>query len=173
MTVEQSPKITVRWATRDDFEVIAQYNCELASESEQKRLDLEVVRAGVLAILNDSAKGRYVVACAEGQIVGQMMHTREWSDWRNGEIWWLQSVYVAKAIRRMGVFRQLLAEMRAAAAREVGVIGLRLYVEQENSRAIETYLRSEFTETGYTVMELLPLDPACGKRADLPAGETS
>jgi GNAT superfamily N-acetyltransferase len=163
--MEQSLEITVRWATTDDFEVIAQYNCELASESEQKRLHLDVVRAGVRAILNDAAKGRYMVACAGGQIVGQMMHTREWSDWRNGEIWWLQSVYVAKAFRRMGVFQRLLAAIRAAAAGEVGVIGLRLYVEQENSRAIETYLRSEFTETGYTVMELLPQESVEGQRA--------
>src|SRR4029079_15862290 len=99
--------MTIRPAGFDDWETIADFNILLARETEDKQLVPETVFAGVKALLADPRHGRYFVACADGKIIGQMMHTREWSDWRNGEIWWLQSVYVHPGHRQAGVFRAL------------------------------------------------------------------
>lgn len=147
--------ITVRAAQPDDCDVIVEFNRRLAAESENHRLDAAVVTAGVRAVLCDPQKGRYYVACADGQVVGQIMLTREWSDWRNGDIWWLQSVYVAPDFRRQGVFRQLYDHVRQEAAAATDVVGLRLYVERENHRAQETYQRLGMQPTGYFVMQHL------------------
>ncbi len=87
------------------------------------------------------------------------MHTREWSDWRDGDLWWLQSVYVHPAFRRQGVFRALLQRRRDEAAVDPAVVGLRLYVEVENLRAQTTYRDLEFRTPGYLVMEDLPAGP--------------
>ncbi|HUG92661.1 MAG TPA: GNAT family N-acetyltransferase, partial [Planctomycetaceae bacterium] len=122
----------VRLATAADRDTIAEFNCRLAEESEETSLDPETVREGVAALLADPAKGRYFVACAGGRIVGQLMHTWEWSDWRNGQIWWLQSVYVHPDYRRRGVFRRLFEHVLREAESDPGVVGLRLYVENGN-----------------------------------------
>jgi ribosomal protein S18 acetylase RimI-like enzyme len=144
---------TVRPARIDDCEIIARYNCELAWETEQTRLDAETVLQGVQAVLADAGKGRYFVACCEEQVVGQLMHTREWSDWRNGDIWWLQSVYVAPSFRGRGVFRTLYQHLAAQAQADPGVVGLRLYVESDNTQAQQTYRQLGLREAGYFVME--------------------
>ena len=149
-------QITIRAATVADSEIIADFNCRLASESEGKQLDLHTVRRGVNALLSDDRRGRYFVACADdGRIAGQLMHTFEWSDWRNGDIWWLQSVFVHPEFRRLGVFRKLLQHLEQLAESTPGVVGLRLYVENENVRAQETYRSLGFTEPQYRVMERL------------------
>ena len=103
----------------------------------------------------DTSKGRYLVAQHEsGEVIGQLMHTREWSDWRNGEIWWLQSVYVHQDHRRRGVFRRLLSELESMArTASPRVIGLRLYVERDNAPAQTTYSARGFDNPGYFVME--------------------
>ena len=146
------PEITIRPACYSDWPVIADYNTRLAWESEQKRLDPAKIEPGVQAVLNDPTKGRYFVAEADGRVVGQLMHTWEWSDWRNGQIWWLQSVYVSPEHRQQGVFRQLFEHMVALAAEE-GVLGVRLYVEDHNARAQQTYQQLGLTSAGYRVME--------------------
>ena len=147
-------EITIRDATQDDAQTIAEFNCRLAAETEDKQLDPETVRKGVDALLMDARRGRYILACAsDGQIVGQLMHTFEWSDWRNGDIWWLQSVYVHADFRRQGVFRKLHQHLEQLAESTPGVVGLRLYVENENDRAQETYHSLGFVEPGYRVME--------------------
>jgi ribosomal protein S18 acetylase RimI-like enzyme len=149
-------EITVREATHDDAETIAEFNCRLAAETEDKPLDPETVRQGVSTLLSDDRRGKYFVACtSDGQIVGQLMHTFEWSDWRNGDIWWLQSVYVHADFRRQGVFRKLNQHLEQLAESTPGVVGLRLYVENENARAQETYRSLGFKEPGYRVMERL------------------
>ncbi|MSR46494.1 MAG: GNAT family N-acetyltransferase [Planctomycetes bacterium] len=144
----------------DDLTVIVEFNHRLALESEQKNLDHATLTKGVEALLRDPRLGRYFVAVAgepsSGPLVGQMMITEEWSDWRNGLIWWLQSVYVDTAWRGKGVFRRLLNKV-IAQGKEAGVIGLRLYVERHNERAHGTYLRSGFVDAGYQVLERLPL----------------
>ena len=145
----------VRPATADDRDVIVTFNCLLADETENKRLNPETLRPGVAAILADPAKGRYWVACEAERIVGQIMHTREWSDWRNGQLWWLQSVYVDPDYRRQGVFRALYEHVAREARDDPEVVGIRLYVEQDNQRARQTYQQLGMQEAGYVVMERL------------------
>ena len=113
--------------------------------------------AGVTAALHDPHKGPYFLAERDGAAVGQMAVTFEWSDWRNGWFWWIQSVYVRPEARRQGVFRALFEHVQEAARADPGVIGLRLYVLAENRRAQETYLRCGMEETGYFVLEKFPL----------------
>jgi ribosomal protein S18 acetylase RimI-like enzyme len=145
--------IDIRLAVHDDWPTIAEFNCLLAVESEGKKLDRQHVDPGVRAILSDLRKGRYFLALVERRIVGQLMHTYEWSDWRNGDIWWLQSVYVHPDFRRMGVFQALFERLRSEAEADPGVVGLRLYVEEQNTRAHETYRKLGLREGGYFVME--------------------
>ena len=148
-------KCVIRAATVDDLETIADFNARLAEETEDTSLDPERVRRGVGALLSDRTRGAYYVACDDGPIVGQIMHTREWSDWRNGDIWWIQSVYVRPEHRRRGVFRSLYAHLKALAESDPGVVGLRLYVEQENHGAQATYVGLGMTQTRYQIMQHL------------------
>ncbi len=145
--------IDIRPAIADDWPAIVDFNCRLAEESEGKQLLRQHVEPGVRALLADPRKGRYLVASAAGRIVGQLMHTYEWSDWRNGDIWWLQSVYVISEFRRQGVFRMLFERLRSEAESDPGVVGLRLYVEEQNERAHETYRSLGLAQAGYFVME--------------------
>ena len=146
--------ISIRPAVVDDLETIVRYNLALAQESEGKKLDTEILRAGVAALLDDPAKGRYFMAEADDAVVGQTMITFEWSDWRNGQFWWIQSVYVEEIARRRGVFRALYDHLQELASRDPKVCGIRLYVEQENTRAQRTYQRCGMQNTGYRVMEV-------------------
>ena len=146
-------KIEIRAATHGDIEVIAANNGALALETEHRRLAPEIVRAGVAAALADSAKGRYFVAESAGRVVGQIMHTYEWSDWRNGCFWLIQSVYVAQEARGQGVFRRLFDHLHALARAQPDVCGLRLNVERDNTRAQQTYRRCGLVDSGYFVME--------------------
>ena len=143
----------VRSATLDDLPTIVEFNRRLALETEAITLSVEVLTQGVRAALLDPHKARYFVAEVEGHVVGQIMHTREWSDWRNGHIWWLQSVYVAEEFRRAGVFRSLVEHLRTEAQAAPDVVGLRLYVEEHNDRAAATYDRLGLPEAGYVVRE--------------------
>jgi ribosomal protein S18 acetylase RimI-like enzyme len=145
-----SSAIQVRFATPDDAAVIADFNIAMAKETESIELDHGTVHAGVIKGINDSAL--YFVAESAGRIVGCCMVTREWSDWRNGDIWWLQSVYVHPDFRRAGVFRAMYQHVeRAAVADEV--VMLRLYVEQDNHRAQRTYQAMGMSLAHYLVME--------------------
>lgn len=145
----------VRPAHAHDLDFIVDCNCRLAAETEHKQLDRPTVTRGVAAALADPRKARYYVACAGDRPVGQLMHTWEWSDWRNGDIWWLQSVYVLPEHRGQGVFRRLFEHVAALAAQDPGVVGLRLYVEQDNAAAQAVYSRLGLSEAGYRVLERL------------------
>ena len=145
----------VRAATVDDQDTIADFNARLAEETEDVSLDRETVVQGVRALLSDRTRGTYYVACTDGWIIGQIMHTREWSDWRNGDIWWIQSVYVHPDHRRRGVFRSLYAHLKTLATSDPGVVGLRLYVERENQAAQATYADLGMTPVPYLVMQHL------------------
>lgn len=125
----------------------------MALETENRQLDATRVGAGVRALLNDPTKGVYFVAACDGVLAGQLLITYEWSDWRNGDIWWLQSVFVHPDFRRLGVFRALFARLKEEALADPGVVGLRLYVEEQNTRAHETYRQLGLAEGGYFVME--------------------
>lgn len=143
----------IRAAERRDVAALVAYNLALAWETEQKRLDPATVKAGVEALLSDPQRGFYTVAEVEGQVVGQVLITFEWSDWRNGWFWWLQSVYVQPAFRRRGVFRALVEHLEERARREGQVVGLRLYVERENRAAQAVYAALGLQPTTYGVLE--------------------
>ncbi len=147
--------ISVRDATPSDAEAIADYNTRLALESEGMKLAPKVVEAGVKAMLADSSMGRYWVAEADGRLVGQIMVTYEWSDWRNGVIWWIQSVFVHGDYRRAGVFSALYRHVESLARRDLRVCGIRLYVERDNSRAQRTYASLGMVMTDYQVMQAI------------------
>jgi GNAT superfamily N-acetyltransferase len=146
-------KFNIRDATPDDAATIVEFNQRLAWESEQKRLDAATLEQGVARLLADPTWGRYFLACHEGEVVGQLMITYEWSDWRNGPIWWLQSVYVLPEHRRQGVFRRLHAHVRELAKTGREAVALRLYVERNNTAAHEVYRQAGMHDAGYFVME--------------------
>jgi GNAT superfamily N-acetyltransferase len=147
-------ELKIRKAVASDAPVIAAFNLLLAEESEGRRLDEATAQAGVVGMLQDPSKGLYYLAEAEGAIVGQVMITYEWSDWRNGTIWWIQSVYVKPEFRRAGVFRTLFNYLRTLAQARKDVCSLRLYVHTENTPAHESYIRLGMSLTQYEVFEL-------------------
>jgi len=149
-----STSITIRPGTPADAPIIANYNALLARETEHLELDPVRLRAGVDAVLSDSTKGSYWVAEAEGEVVGQLMITFEWSDWRNGVFWWIQSVYVRQDWRTRGVFKALYEHVHRLAKAGGDVCGLRLYVEGENQRAKRTYQRLGLRPTCYELYEV-------------------
>ena len=148
-------EIEIRDASLDDTALIVEYNRLLALETEDKALDVVTLDRGVHAVLSDRTRGRYFVATSGSVVIGQVMVTYEWSDWRNGRIWWLQSVYVKPEFRRRGVFRRLFEHVAELSSREPETIGIRLYVENENVAARETYQRLGMVLPGYKVMERL------------------
>ncbi len=154
-------RIQIRKAVYDDWPAIAAGNSALAAETEGKRLSPQKIEPGVRAVLEDDSKGLYYVACDGSLVVGQLMYTWEWSDWRNGVIWWLQSVYVHPEYRGRGIFRTLYEHVQGLAQSDEEVVGLRLYVERENSRAQQTYRKLGMKLPGYFVMEAL-FDKAVG-----------
>lgn len=147
--------IEIRQAVSSDVETIALYNIALCRETEGRELDPVTVNHGVRRFVTEAKRGRYFVAVIDGQIVGQAAHTFEWSDWRNGEIWWIQSVYVHPDFRGKGVFRALFSQIKELGEAEADCCGIRLYMERENDTARESYRRLGFTETGYVVFERL------------------
>jgi GNAT superfamily N-acetyltransferase len=148
--------LTVRPATPADVPMIAEYNRRLARETEHFELDLATVTAGVAAVVADPGqRGPYYLACDEAEVVGQMQTTFEWSDWRNGWFWWVQSVYVRADYRGRGVFRTLYDHVRRRARDTGDVIGIRLYVERENRSAQETYRRLGMSELPFHLMQEL------------------
>jgi len=146
-------QILVRPARRDDAADIARFNAAMALETEHKLLDAATLRAGVDAVFATPGHGFYLVAENHGTTAGCLMVTYEWSDWRNGQWWWLQSVYVEPPSRRFGVFRALYAEVEARIRATPGAIGLRLYVERDNEHAQRTYAALGMHETAYRVYE--------------------
>ena len=144
----------IRDATADDAASIAGFNAAMAMETEQRTLDLGVLQSGVAALLADRSKGRYWVADIGGEIAGQIMVTYEWSDWRNGMIWWIQSVFVPERFRRRGVFTALYRHVEQLARQTPECCGMRLYVERQNSRAQRTYEALGMAKPGYDVMEI-------------------
>lgn len=147
--------VTIRRGEPRDAAVVAEFNRRLALESENKVLDPAVLARGVARVLGDPARGMYHVADRAGEVVGQLMVTFEWSDWRDGWLWWVQSVYVRADARRLGVFRQLFAHVVAAARGAGDVVGIRLYVERDNTRAQATYEQLGMRDAGYLFYDLM------------------
>jgi GNAT superfamily N-acetyltransferase len=144
----------IRLATPQDVSIVTEFNLRLADETEQLKLDPPTVQAGVAAVLGDASKGLYFLAELEGRIAGQLMITYEWSDWRNGNLWWLQSVYVHPDFRSRGVFRALFGHLGELARTRNDVAGLRLYMHHENEPARRTYERLGMKRAGYEIFEM-------------------
>ena len=152
-----SGSIRIRLAAAGDADTIIGFAAAMALETERKVLLPEVIGKGVHHLLAHPGMGFYVMAECEGEVAGSLMVTTEWSDWRNGNFWWVQSVYVRSAARRRGVFRALFEHVHQAARADGRVIGLRLYVERENQVAQKTYQNMSMKPAGYLVFERYPL----------------
>ncbi|MDO8357779.1 MAG: GNAT family N-acetyltransferase [Nitrospirota bacterium] len=149
--------LNVRLATRGDAEKIASFSAAMAFETEGRRLDLERLSEGTRALLESPDRGFFMVAELEEsenrQLLGQLMITYEWSDWRNGSFWWIQSLYVDPAWRRQNVFRRMHEAVMARAKTSPNVCGVRLYVEESNSLAQAVYRRVGLTPSSYAIFE--------------------
>ncbi len=146
--------IRIRRGRPEDASTLARNNIALARETEQRELSLARVRAGVKQALEPESGAQYFVAVEDYDLVGQAMITREWSDWRDGEFWWIQSVYVNPDYRGRGIFRELYRHIRELAEGSRRVCGLRLYVDVDNHAAQEIYHRLGLAETAYRLLEL-------------------
>jgi GNAT superfamily N-acetyltransferase len=147
-----TPSIRIRPAIPDDAAAIADFNIRLAMETEELALDPSMIFPGVRALFEVPSRGQYFVAEISGHLAGCLMITHEWSDWRNGDIWWIQSVYVHPDFRRRGVFTALYHHVQHV-ARAAGAIGLRLYMHETNSNAQKTYEKLGMNLGHYRVLE--------------------
>ena len=144
---------SVRDAGLDDLPHIVDFQLALARETEDKPLDPETVTEGVRRLHAMPQAGFYLVAELDDVVAGSLMVTPEWSDWRNGWFWWVQSVYVAAPFRRRGVYRALYDAVKSRARAAPDVLGFRLYVERNNDGARSTYERLGMVETEYRLYE--------------------
>ena len=131
-------QLTIREANIGDADIIIDFQQKMAMETEGMRLDEAIIDPGVRSVFDNPSRGTYFVAEDNGNVVASLMITKEWSDWRNSDVWWFQSVYVIPEARRKGIFRAMYEFIKAKAISE-GIPGLRLYVEKDNTRAQETY----------------------------------
>ena len=138
-----------------DADTIAAFNAAMALETEGKELLPEVIGAGVRRLMETPSLGFYIVAEHGGRVVGCLMITTEWSDWRNGLFWWVQSVYVEKEFRRQGVYRRMYDHVRELARADPAICGFRLYAEKDNAAAHATYTSLGMKETDYLLWEEL------------------
>ena len=145
----------IRRATLEDAQALADFNREMAKETENIELLPEVIAAGVKAMIERPQMGFYLVAEDQAQLQASLMITTEWSDWRNGLLWWIQSVYVRPDYRRTGLYRLLYQQVKKLAETETGVCGFRLYVEHDNHVAQKTYEALGMQQTAYKIYEEL------------------
>ena len=148
-------EFTIRRALPEDTGKIAEFNANMALETEGIELVPEVILAGARALQENAGLGFYLVAESDKKIIGSLMVTTEWSDWRNGQFWWIQSVYVIPDFRRKGVYSGLYAKVKELADENPNVCGFRLYVEKNNTNAQSTYQRLGMEETEYLMYEEL------------------
>ena len=155
-TESTTPSIYVRRARPDEAGLLVDYQIHLALETEELALDPATVSAGVQAVFDDPAKGIYWVAESENQVVGGLLTQREWSDWRNGEVWWIHSVFVAPEARGRGVYRCLWETLQDRVLSSQDVVGLRLYVDRRNARAAQVYQALGMSREHYELFEWFP-----------------
>lgn len=147
--------VTIRQANTQDARAIADFNSLMAMETEGKTLQPDIIFRGVQNMIANPAYGYYLVAEQNGQVVGSLMVTSEWSDWRNGLFWWIQSVYIRKEWRRQGIYRQLYSMVKTLATQHGNICGFRLYVEKDNLKAQQTYQSLGMVETDYLIYEAM------------------
>jgi len=145
--------ITIRQATKDDAHNITDFQANMAMETENVRLDATILAEGLKRLLEDPAKGKYYVAEDDGEVVGCMMITYEWSEWRCGTVLWIQSVYIKPSHRGKGVFKRMYQHMQNLVTPESGYRGIRLYVDKTNAAAQKVYERLGMNGEHYQVYE--------------------
>jgi len=143
----------IRTANSDDSASLVEFNQAMALETEGKHLDADILRSGVEAVFGDEKKGFYVVAETQGRIVGGLMVTYEWSDWRNAWFWWIQSVFIRPEVRGQKIYSRLYDFVKAKATENGTVCGFRLYVETDNLRAQRVYERVGMSASHYLMYE--------------------
>ena len=146
--------IIIRKATYLDISNIVGFNNAMALETEGKTLDYITLKQGVSEILSDPLKGFYLIAVFSGTVVGQLMITSEWSDWRNGYFWWIQSVYIKQDHRKRGVYRALNEEVLSLAKNNGNICGIRLYVDRDNTIAQKVYHNLGMSTSNYDMYEI-------------------
>ena len=147
-------EITIREATRDDVDMLVSFQRSLALETEDKRLDPNLLHRGVVAILCSPERGFYLVGEMQGYVVGGLLVTYEWSDWRNATFWWIQSVYVASECRLKGIYRAMHEHVYKAARSRRDVCGIRLCVDRNNTIAQQIYTRLGMVKSHYDLFEV-------------------
>lgn len=145
--------IIIRNATKKDISIIVEFNSIMAMETENKQLNSDTIHKGVNELLNNSDHGFYLIAESEGVPVGQLMITKEWSDWRNGDFWWIQSVYVHPDFRKMGIYKKLYTKVIRLAKKSIKVCGIRLYVDRYNTKAQQIYTKLGMNRSNYILFE--------------------
>lgn len=148
-----NPKVNIGYGMLDDAPFIVECQLKMALETEQLQLDQTKVKKGVEAVFEDTAKGFYIVGKTDDRQVSCLMITKEWSDWRNGWVWWIQSVYVSPEFRQSGVFSMMYDYIKELAIENSSVSGIRLYVDKTNTRAQEVYRRVGMNGEHYSTFE--------------------
>jgi hypothetical protein len=148
----------VRHATRDDIPILVEFQQRLARETENFELDKATVTKGMLATFDDPSKGKYFIAEYNGDRVGCHSITFEWSDWRNGMVWWLQSVYVIESHRKYGIFKSMFQNLQRMMDEDESIRGLRLYVDKTNLKAQQVYQAMGMNGEHYSVFEKMKQD---------------
>jgi GNAT superfamily N-acetyltransferase len=143
----------IRESNTNDIESIVDFQFQMAKETEGLDLNLERLRKGVAAVYADAHKGTYYVAEYEGKVVASLLTTFEWSDWRNGQVIWIQSVYVLPEFRGKGVYKQMYQFLRNKVEKDPDLLGLRLYVEKNNKIAQQVYKKSGMDGEHYFMYE--------------------
>ena len=156
----ESPTVNIRTGALSDIEAIAQFNIDMARETESLNLNPAVITAGVRGMIENPSRGFYLVVDAvngngEKVIAASLMVTTEWSDWRNGLLWWIQSVYVLPEWRRHGLYRAMYQRVKELSETADNVCGFRLYVEKDNINAQKTYSALGMEATHYLLFEEL------------------
>ena len=146
--------IVVRAAARQDANAIIRFQKAMAFETEEKLLDEALLKSGVDSIFDSGTKGFYLVAEVDGHVIGSLLITYEWSDWRNATFWWIQSVFVDANWRRKGVYRSMHDYVCTLANSRGDICGIRLYVEPSNTRAQQTYKDLGMTHSHYDLYEI-------------------
>lgn len=145
--------IHIRDAVSADAPAIVDFQIRMARETEEVELDRDVCTSGVAAVFSDPSLGRYFVAESDGVVVGSLMTTYEWSDWRNGTVWWIQSVFVVPELRGQGIYRRLYEHVQQLVNTRETVMGIRLYVDLRNGIAQEVYSRLGMNGDHYRLFE--------------------
>ena len=151
-------KFSVREAKKNDACKIVEFQMAMAFETESLELDKSVLSLGVNAVLEDHSKARYFIAEDDGNSIGMLMITLEWSDWRNGWVWWIQSVYTAPEYRKQGIYKQLYEHIKSLVAASDNIRGIRLYVDNRNTAAQKVYRSLGMNGDHYTTYEWMPGD---------------